>query len=768
MHRRCSPEVSLRHTDRHPVAVTWLLAAVLSAACGDLAEHSPPAPVAQDLPPAHQPAPIRPSTGRDLPPFSSLLAEAHETPNPMRSLTLGPERIAWVQARLERAGSPEQRHQLTFALGREQLWAGRAEEAIESFQAAIEMAAGQPLEPGSRQLRQWLAVSYLRLGEQENCLALHAASSCILPIRGAARHVEQRGSRAAIAELTALLEEEPTSGLRWLLNLAAMTLGEYPDGVPVEHRLPRRLLEGEGSDVPPFIDRGADAGLDVVGLSGGVVVEDFDGDGWLDVMVSSWGVRDPLRLLRNDGPGAGGGVTFTDITAGAGLDGELGGLNLVHADDNNDGHPDVLVLRGAWMGTAGLHPNSLLRGNGDGTFTNVTREAGLLAYTPTQTAAWSDVDGDGWLDLFVGNEAGGGVYAPCQLFRNNADGTYTDVAPQLGLDLSAFVKGVAWGDVDDDGLPDLYLSILGGPNRLLRNQGRFADVTAAAGVGEPVKSFPTWFWDYDNDGRLDLLAASYSGLTAESLDVVVRDQLGEATGAETPRLYHGRGDGTFDDVTAAAGLDTVLLAMGANFGDLDNDGFLDAYFGTGEPSFQTLVPNRMFHNQDGAGFRDISLASGFGHLQKGHGIAFADLDNDGDQDVFEVIGGAYTGDVYPNAWFVNPGNDNQWLTLRLEGTRGNRSAIGARVEVRLATPAGERSIFRTVGASGSFGSTSLRLEIGLGAASEITAVLVRWPVRVRTEQRFTGLRPGAFYLLREGEATAIREPVRSSAPEADY
>ncbi len=765
-------------------SVTLLLLAGLLDACGDRQEQSP-----ASLQPAHRPAPIRPATSRDFPPFSSLLAEAVDTSDPMRSLTLGPERVAWVQARLERASSLDERHRLTFALGREQLWAGRAEDAIEAFRAAAgmleESADCADCPPGgatgdrqlSRELRRWLAISYFRLGEQENCLALHSAASCLLPIRGRGRHVEQRGSRSAIAELTALLDEAPIpvppergdrAGLRWLLNLAAMTLGEFPDGVPVEHRLPRHLLEGEPSEIPRFTDRAADFGLDVVGLSGGVVFEDFDRDGWLDVMVSSWGVRDPLRVLHNNGADADGNVSFTDTTSGAGLDGELGGLNLIHADDNNDGYPDVLVLRGAWMGASGLHPNSLLRNNGDGTFANVTLEAGLLAYAPSQTAAWGDYDGDGWLDLFVGNEAEAGVHAPCQLFRNNADGTYTDVAPQLGLDVSAFVKGVAWGDYDDDGRLDLYLSILGRSNRLMRNQGadagwRFADVTTSAGVGEPLKSFATWFWDYDNDGRLDLLAASYSGLTDETLDEVVRDQLGQPTDADRPRLYRNRGDGTFEDVTRAAGLYTVLLAMGAGFGDLDNDGFLDAYFGTGEPSFATLVPNRMFHNQGGTGFRDVSLAGGFGHLQKGHGVAFVDFDHDGDQDVFAVIGGAYTADVFPNALFVNPGNDNHWLALRLEGTRGNRSAIGARVEVRVATPGGERSIFRTVSGGGSFGSASLRLEIGLGSASEIIEVLVRWPVRDRYEQRFTGLRPGTFYRLREGEAVAIREEARASA-----
>ncbi len=742
-----------------------LLAAALQISCGEAEDRSQPTgshlPATSPARPAvvepHRPAPIRPPGNADLPPFSELLSEAIEAPDPMRSLTLGRQRVALVRDRLDRAGKARERFQLTVALGREQLWAGQTEEAIKTFRGALEMPAATEHAEERRQVRKWVAIAYLRLGEEENCLALHRAGSCILPIAEDARHVEQRGSKAAMAELIALLAEKPTPGLRWLLNLAAMTLGEYPDGVPAEHRLPRRLLAGETSELPRFVDRAAEFGLSAAGLSGGVVTEDFDGDGRLDVMVSSWGLHDPLRLFRNQGNG-----TFAEAGTAAGLGDELGGLNLIHADDNNDGHPDVLVLRGAWLGAAGLHPNSLLRNHGDGTFSNVTLEAGLLGYAPTQTAAWADYDGDGWLDLLIGNEAGSGAYTPCQLYRNHGDGTYSDVAPQLGLDISAFVKGVAWGDYDDDGWPDLYLSIFGQPNRLLRNQGpaagfRFADVTRAAGVAQPLKSFATWFWDYDNDGLLDLLAASYSGLSAESLDEVVRDLLGEETAGERPRLYRNRGDGTFEDHTAAAGLDTVLLAMGANYGDLDNDGFLDVYFGTGEPSFSTLVPNRMFHNRAGRTFDDVSLAAGFGHLQKGHAIAFADLDNDGDQDVYAVIGGAYAGDVYPDAVFVNPGSSNRWLTLRLEGRRANRSAIGARVEVRVVAPGGERSIFRTVSTGGSFGSSSLQLEIGLGSAAELLEVNIRWPLPGLGRQRFTDLESNTIYRLIEGEQEAIRE-----------
>jgi hypothetical protein len=151
-----------------------------------------------------------------------------------------------------------------------------------------------------------------------------------------------------------------------------------------------------------------------------------------------------------------------------------GGLNLVQADYNNDGFLDVLVLRGAWFGEAGRHPNSLLRNNGDGTFSDVTDEAGLLSFHPTQTAAWFDFDQDGWLDVFIGNETGGsalfggmresGDHA-CELYRNNRDGTFTECAAAAGLNVRAFVKGVAAEDCNNDGRMDLYLSVLGQPNR---------------------------------------------------------------------------------------------------------------------------------------------------------------------------------------------------------------------------------------------------------------------------------------------------------------
>jgi len=189
----------------------------------------------------------------------------------------------------------------------------------------------------------------------------------------------------------------------------------------------------------------------------------------------------------------------------------------VLTDYNNDGHPDVLVLRGAWWGKFGVYPLSLLRNNGDGTFDDVTEEAGLLTAGPSQTAAWADYDGDGWLDLFVGHESKPGDVHPCQLFHNNHDGTFTEVqapgaaAGKLGVNLG-YVKGVTWGDYNNDGRPDLYVSTMFSPGHLFRNDGPrdprhpetgewiFTDVTQQAGLGGDRHTFPTWFFDYDNDG----------------------------------------------------------------------------------------------------------------------------------------------------------------------------------------------------------------------------------------------------------------------------
>jgi hypothetical protein len=204
--------------------------------------------------------------------------------------------------------------------------------------------------------------------------------------------------------------------------------------------------------------------------------------------------------------------------------------------------------------------------------------------------------------------------------------------------------------------------------------------------------------------------------------------MGRKVTAEEPRLYRNMHDGTFRDVTSEVHLDRAILSMGASFGDLDNDGWLDIYLGTGDSTYESLLPNRMFRNDGGKRFLDVTTAGDFGHLQKGHSVAFADLRNSGFEDIFEEMGGAQPGDSFQSALYHNPGNQNHWITLELEGVRSNRAAFGARIDVAVKEPnGGVRHIYRTVGFGSSFGGNPLEQHVGLGGATRVAEIKVHWP-----------------------------------------
>ena len=643
-------------------------------------------------------------------------------------------------------------------LAEELLYAGRLEEAIGQFEqqlAEIESSVGHTaseltLRILALKIRNLLAIAHLKRWEQENCVVARMSSRCVMPIRKEDRHPADEFALSGVRVYASLLEPDVASlTARWLLNVGSMMAGDYPEHVAEQWRIPPETFESD-YDVQHFRDIAPAHDLDVLGHAGGSIMDDFDADGYLDIMTSSRGLRDQLRYFRNSGDG-----TFSERTTAAGLEGIVGGLNLVHADYNNDGYLDVLVLRGAWVQEG--HPNSLLRNNGDGSFRDVTEEAGLLEpFLPTQAASWGDYNSDGWIDLYIGNESTGRARNPSQLFRNNRDGTFTDVAQEVGAVVLGFVKGVVWGDIDNDGRLDLYISRLDGGNVLLHNNGpdasgrwSFTDVTREAGVREPIESFPTWFWDYDNDGWLDIFVSGYRATPGD----LAAEYLGLVHQAEPPRLYRNNGNGRFSDVTAATRLDRVLCTMGSNYGDLDNDGYSDFYAGTGHAQFQAMVPNRMFRNAGGRFFQDVTVSGGFGHIQKGHGVAFGDLDNDGDQDIYATMGGAMEGDVARNVLFDNPGHGNRWITLRLEGVRSNRAGIGARIKITVDTEEGPRDIYGTVSSGGSFGANSLQQEIGLGQAKAILGLTITWP-SMQTDT-YASLPMDRIYAIREGDPAPV-------------
>ncbi len=583
--------------------------------------------------------------------------------------------------------------QRRFLLAQLHAFQGQMGPAIEQWKICAQLA--QSIDPKAVQfLEEVLGIAYLHKSEMDNNVYLAPGDRCLFPISRATRYAMTADSETAAKHLLKFLAQNPDDlEAKWLLNLTYMTLGEYPAAIPREHLIPLAGFESK-QDIGRFADVASQAGLNVLSEAGGIIVDDFENRGLFDVVLSEMGDQNPqkpLHYFHNNGDG-----TFTDQTERSGLEAESGGLNIIQTDYDNDGCLDILVLRGAWMYP---QPMTLFLGHGDGTFQDVTSLAGLTPLISTGTAVWADINNDGLLDLFVGNERG-----PSHLFLNNGDGTFDDISTAAGVDRLAFTKGVVAGDYDNDGYVDFYVTNLGSSNFLYHNEGNntFKEVAHDAGVQDSLgRSFATWFFDYDNDGWTDLFVTSfYSG----SVDENIRTYLGLTPNAITLKLYKNKRDGTFEDVTKQVGLEKVFMPMGANFGDVDNDGFLDIYLGTGNPSYGSLVPNVLLRNDGGKQFVDITASSGTGELHKGHGISFADMSNSGHQDILTVIGGGTLGDRHAFRFFRNPGNENNWLRVKLVGVKSNRAAMDVRIKLTVENQGAELA------------SSTARLEAGVLSA----------------------------------------------------
>jgi hypothetical protein len=601
---------------------------------------------------------------------------------------------------------------------------GRMTEAIKELSEALRIAkAGAPTM--QLHMEEALGIAHLHKAMHDSGVYHAPGERCLLSVTPRTSFGPSEDVRQAMAHFMSYLRERPDDlEVRWLLNVAHVVAGTYPIGVPAAHRIDPAAFES-GEDLGRFVDVAPQSGATVFASAGGVIVDDFDGDGRLDMLTSSMNSCAPLQFFRRSERGG-----FVNQSSAAGLDAQRGGLQIVPTDYDNDGCLDVLVLRGGWELPQRL---SLLRNDCKGAFTDVTSNSGLaVTARSTQAAAWLDVDNDGLLDLFVGNEGG-----PAQLFRNVGDGTFDDIAGPAGVAKVAFSKGVAAGDYDNDGWTDVYVSNRGGANFLYRNRGNgtFTEAATVAAVPGPGSGFVTWFFDYDNDGWLDIFATSYF----TSLEETARTYLGLSHNATTLKLYRNSRDGTFADVTREVGLDKVFMPMGSNFGDVDNDGFPDIYLGTGSPSYGSLVPSVLLRNREGKAFVDITASSGTGEWHQGHGVAFADLDNDGDQDIVVQVGGATPGSAHVLRLFDNPGHGKAWIGVKLRGVKSNRAAVGARITVTARSPDGAaRLVHRQVDAGGSFGASPLQQHIGLGAGVRRVDVEVWWPTS-GTRQRLTGV-----------------------------
>jgi len=588
-------------------------------------------------------------------------------------------------------------------------------------EAGEALARVRELEPENYEAAFHLGRAYLHRGEGvkaievfQDILAQKPDNFPTLYQVGMASYLRGDYSRAAEALQRAVTVSPGNLIARWALYLTYRHLGGYPEDLPESQRMEfaaEEELQGTGVRL---VDVAPEVGVDRRDLGRGSAWADYDGDGDLDLF--TMGHFAGTALYRNDGG------RFTDRAEEAGVAGSAG-MGCVFADYDNDGDPDLYVVRDGWYGRA---PNTLFRNEGNGRFADVSLQAGVADEGSCFTACWGDVDSDGHLDLFVANGVTGDSTAS-RLYQSDGRGSFADIAARAGIRTGRSI-GSALGDYDNDGDLDLYVANFNGINTFYRNETEpgtdevvFTDVTRETRTQLPVGGYFTFFFDYDNDGNLDLFCSELSDYSAALYSKVNGNN---RLDKNRPALYRNNGDGSFVDVTYRVGLGRSFGSVGTHYGDLDNDGYPDIYLANGGAEMTRLEPDALLLNRGDGGFVDIASAAGVKQLGKGFGVTFADYDEDGDLDIYVPVGGAYPGDRWRNRLYRNDSPKNSWLTLRLVGTRSNRDGIGARVRVK----AGGRTLYGTVDSGGGFGSSnSLQLEMGLGDAEKVGELEIRWP-----------------------------------------
>ncbi len=492
---------------------------------------------------------------------------------------------------------------------------------------------------------------------------------------------------------------------------------------------------------PRFTDVSAGSGLKIAANTGvggtnphAVAVEDFNGDGLADVILLTFG-KPHVYYFRNLGN-----LRFKDVTAGSGLEGFEGdGTGIAVADFDRDGILDIYVTslrKGA---------SRLFKGKGDGTFVDVSAKAGVLVKSAARSCAWSDVDGDGWPDLYVTNPDGSNL-----LFRNNRDGTFTDIAREAGVELAGrHSLGCAFGDVDGDGRDDLFVTNYDSQvSALFKNLGggKFKDVTADAGLGRRASSVGCAFGDVFNRGRLDLYVSTDSWLAGANY---TEDQLLKMKHTVEPNaLYVNDGSGRF---TALAEPLFALktLAHDVVIEDLDHDGRPEIYVGVDAESGNQWATskggNPLWTRPDGKAWREASKEWGVRHEANCVCVPAADFDNDGDLDLLLV-------NFYSQPVLLrNETNDRSWLRVRAAGTRSSRDGIGAKVSVFRTDGAAKELVgFRQIhSGSGYCRCAPLEAHFGLGKTpAAVYRVEVRFPVSGKVVVR-EDVAPGQRLVIKE-------------------
>jgi hypothetical protein len=455
---------------------------------------------------------------------------------------------------------------------------------------------------------------------------------------------------------------------------------------------------------------------------------------------------------------------FSDVTEAAGLTRIGKNHGVAVADFNNDGWDDIFAFcREA--------PCQMYKNNGDGTFTDVAKDAGVNHTGTPSACVWADINNDGWLDLFVGNRDENNL-----LYINNGNGTFNNIAGSAGVMMGNKVKAALFADVDRDGLIDLYLARLTADNILYRNIGNstFSNFTLPSGATNLNISMGAVFLDYDNDSDLDLYlthdanrpfilyqnngSGHFTDVSAQSganiaamgmgvdfgdvnndgwLDLYITNLLDNA-------LLLNNGNGTFTNSAVSAGVNDYGMGWGCSFLDFDNDGWQDLYIAN--DSYFSPYPNLLYHNTGNNTFQVVSQGTPLHSMQAGYGIASLDYDDDGKLDIYL----ANTGGSVGNQLFKNEmPDDYNWVKIKATGTVSNRAAIGTRVTVEAG---GMKLIDEIAGGSGYASQNSLTLHFGLAQATVIDKLTIRWPNGLTEE--FTEMDVNETYHFIEGQGIA--------------
>ncbi len=458
---------------------------------------------------------------------------------------------------------------------------------------------------------------------------------------------------------------------------------------------------------PVFTDVTAAAGLNSVGFPfGDPIWGDFDNDGDLDLFVDNHYNLPPYLYLDN------GNGTFIDVFLNTGIRRTLDRHGSGWCDFDNDGDLDLHITTGARKGgTLGLKHDELLFNLGGNQFSDDAEMADVInTWGRGRSVAWGDYNNDGYPDLLLGN-----IGTDLVLYQNNGDGTFTDATVAAGMG-SLHYDEVVFADYDNDGFPDIFCTDVQSSESsydlLMKNKGdgTFTNVTQQAGIQKLNDGRSIAWGDYNNDGYLDLFITRGTDMPMKQT------------------FYENNGDGTFTEVTDAAGLGAMNNNRAAAWGDFDNDGYLDLYVVNSGTDPDGKGPNFLYHNNRNGTFTDVAADTGVGSLvrSRGRGAAWADYDKDGFLDLFVTNGEDNT--QYPDGQqflFHNAGSANHWLEVRLVGTTSNRQGLGAKVTITV----GRTNQYReNNGASGHYLSQGATpLHFGVGKATTIRQVTVSWP-----------------------------------------